>query len=174
MAELNSLEESQRQTGLLTEDAAPIKLAIVAKVPVEAKDDKPASAVATHRPALALGDDEDDGVVLKKKRAMVKLEYEQSLDAAEEAAKRAGRILDITKRLPSSKSSIFRSDINWAILDNVSKYLCKELTDRSPALAPRFSALSRTRSRPPSASWMRTLPSLSWSTSRITTVRMSW
>jgi hypothetical protein len=120
MAELHSMEDNQRQSGLLTEDAAPIKLAIVAKGLVEPKDDKPVSATVPHRPALALGDDEDDTLVQKKKRALVKLEYEQSLDAAEESARRAARLLDISKRLPSSKSSVFRGDIKWAILDNVS------------------------------------------------------
>lgn len=119
MAELASTEEKQRQAGLLSEDAAPIKLAIVARALPEAED-KPATPHSAPKPALALGDDEDDTIVHKKKRALVKLEYEQGLDEAEERARRTARLLDISKQLPSDRSSVFNGSVNWDLLSSAS------------------------------------------------------
>lgn len=128
----------EKPKGLLSEDAAPIKVAIVPKLAeVKAKDERQSSAPPAPKPALALGDDEEEeNVVQKKKRAMVKLELEQSLDAAEENARRTARLVEISKRLPSSRS-IFKSDINWDILNNVSVTLESKLTC-SPAHGQRL------------------------------------
>lgn len=117
-AELAALEDRHRQVGLLTEDAAPIKLAISAPVvPAPVEEKKPAPAPAP--PALALGDEEDDGAIQKRKRALIKLEYEQSLDEAEEEAKRTARLLAIVKQLPSSQNSAFDSPVDWASIQPV-------------------------------------------------------
>lgn len=116
-AELEARENKGRQIGLLTEDAAPIKLAIAAKaVPEPVVEKKPLPAPAP--PALALGDEEEENVVHKKKRALVKLEYEQSLDQAEEEAKAKARLLAITKQLPESTRA-FDESIDWRAIAKV-------------------------------------------------------
>ncbi|TXT04929.1 hypothetical protein VHUM_04012 [Vanrija humicola] len=119
MAELASLEERQRKAGLLADDAAPIKLAIAAQAAAEPKETKPAAAQLHPRPAIALGDEDDDASSQKKRRALVKLDYEKPLDEAEEVAKTRARLLDISKNLPRSAAAIFDSVIEWSAVQSV-------------------------------------------------------
>ncbi|KAL1405199.1 hypothetical protein Q8F55_008824 [Vanrija albida] len=116
MAELASLEARQRQAGLLADDAAPVKLAIAAQVVSEPKETKPAVAQVIPRPTIALGDEEDDASAQRKRRALVKLDYEKGLDEAEEVAKTRARLLDISKSLSRNASTIFDTPIEWSAL----------------------------------------------------------
>lgn len=120
MAELASLEEKQRQAGLLADDAAPVKLAIAAQAVAEPKETKPTATQLNPRPTIALGDEDDDANAQRKRRALVKLDYEKGLDEAEEVAKTRARLLDISKNLPRSVGSIFDSVIEWSAVQAVS------------------------------------------------------
>lgn len=120
MEELAKLEVEQREAGLLTEDAAPVKLAISAKFePPVVKSPVPQ---VPQKAALVLGDDEDDTAVRKKKRTLVKLEHEVGHDAvmedAEEQAKRAARLLDIRKHLPSRPRDVFALSVHWRAIED--------------------------------------------------------
>lgn len=106
----------------MSEDAAPIKVALALSRAPEQKEEKKSAPAPTPRAALALGDDDDDGLVQKKKRALVKLEYEAGLDAAQKKARETAQLIEISKRLPSSKGSVFRADVNWAVLEKVSRW----------------------------------------------------
>ncbi|WVR05586.1 hypothetical protein IAU60_002605 [Kwoniella sp. DSM 27419] len=121
MAELAELEIEQKARGLLTEDAAPIKLAI-APAPADAKpkeEKKP--VVAPPRPGVALGaDDDEEESERKKKRTFVRLDADgeqgDGLTEAERIAKRNARLLEIKKDIPTDRRSLWRSDIEWAAL----------------------------------------------------------
>lgn len=124
-AELASLEEQQRKKGLLTEDAARVKLNLSAtKIPIpEPKEEKPAPVVS--KPGVTLGDEEEDeSGGAKKKRTFVRLDYEQiqaeaGIPDEAEVAKQKARLLDISKQLPSSTRSIFSGRIDWAAVRQV-------------------------------------------------------
>lgn len=120
MEEMAKLEAEQRQAGLLTEDAAPVKLAITTKIePPVVKSPVPQ---VPQKAALALSDDEDDTAVRKKKRALVKLEHEdghdQVMEDAEEQAKRAARLLDIRKHLPTRPRDVFAESVHWRAVED--------------------------------------------------------
>lgn len=126
-AELASMEEQQRKKGLLTEDAAPVKLNLsmpAAKLPApEPKEEKPAPVVS--KPGVTLGDEEEEeAAVAKKKRTFVKLDYEQiqaetGIPDEAEVAKQKARLLDISKQLPSSTRSIFAGRVDWEAVRQV-------------------------------------------------------
>ena len=125
MAEMQELENKQRQAGLLTEDAAPIKLALNAPVIPEVKEDKPTSETAPARPRMAFGDDDEDDEndPKKKKRALVKLEYEgdeDGLSEAERIAKRNAKLLEVKARVPRDRRRLWATPIEWAAVGEVS------------------------------------------------------
>lgn len=170
MAEMVTLEEKQRQAGLLAEDAAPVKLAIVTDAVAEPKEEKAASLQPHRRPAMALGDDEDDAGIQKRKRALVKLEYEQELDEAEEQARRKSRLVEISRQVPSSKHSVFDSQVEWDMLSHVSTapVLSVLTVCFRRRLVPRSGRSPVERLSRFSASLTRILSTLSWSTFLIT------
>lgn len=120
MEEMAKLEAEQREAGLLTEDAAPVKLAITTKI--EAPAAKSPVPHVPQKAALALSDDEDENAVRKKKRALVKLEHEdghdQVMEDAEEQAKRAARLLDIRKHLPTRPRDVFAESVHWRAVED--------------------------------------------------------
>ncbi|KAL7423581.1 hypothetical protein Q5752_001161 [Cryptotrichosporon argae] len=140
-AELAELEEKQRRAGLLTEDAAPIKLAIapVAEAAAEVKPKAEAKPAPAPRPGVSFGDDEDeDEGAIKVKRTFVKLEYTggtTELDEAEQRARRNAKLLEIRKALPTDKRGVFGARVDWAavheprVRDKLQAYVNKKIAD---------------------------------------------
>ena len=129
MEEMAARDVEQRKKGLLTEDAAPIRLALnQAPVPEPKKEEKPAPPVV-RRPAVFAEDEEDvdGGSGRKKQRTFVKLEYEgktdNTLTEAEQAAKRTARLLEIRHRLPHERRRLFGFEVEWAALSEVNSQL---------------------------------------------------
>ena len=128
LAEMAELEQKQRKAGLLTEDAAPIKLAIGRALP-EHKEEKPDIGPVKARPSIMLdGDDEEEDPANKKKRTLVKLEYDQGpgLTEAEKVATRNAKLLDIRSQVPKEKKRLWAMSIEWAAMNEVSGF------DRAP------------------------------------------
>jgi hypothetical protein len=134
-AELAAMEEKQRKKGLLTEDAAPVKLNIsAAKIPVpEPKVEKKPVPVA--KPGVTFGDDEEEEAgAAKKKRTFVKLDYDQIVAEAgvpdeAEVAKQKARLLQITKQLPTSMRSIFKTSVDWKAVQLVMPKIRRVVAD---------------------------------------------
>lgn len=125
LLEMAELDEKQKQAGLLTEDAAPIKLAINRPViPEVKKEEKPDLAP---KPRLGItfdGDEEEEDPTKKKKRTLVKLEYEgDGLTEAEKVAKRNARLLDIRAQVPREKKRLWSAGIEWAAINEVRRRL---------------------------------------------------
>ena len=124
MAELAELEEKQKAAGLLTEDAAPIRLALDAMVPKEPREEKkPDIAPPKPRPGIAFGGDDDDEEESerKKKRTLVRLEYEgDGLSEAEKVAQRNAKLLEIRRDIPKDRRSLFAMAVQWAAIPEVS------------------------------------------------------
>ncbi|OCF31872.1 hypothetical protein I317_02949 [Kwoniella heveanensis CBS 569] len=121
MAELAELETAQKARGLLTEDAAPIKVAIQAPViEIKPKEEKKL-AVAPPRPVAFGGEeaDDDEESERKKKRAFIRLDADgdgEGTTEAERIARRNAKLLDIKKDIPSNRRSLWRIEIEWAAL----------------------------------------------------------
>ncbi|KAK1927911.1 hypothetical protein DB88DRAFT_56444 [Papiliotrema laurentii] len=120
MAELAELEQQQRARGLLTEDAAPIKLAIGSVPKPEVKEEKKPSAPP---PKVAFDEDEDmdDASNLKKKRTLVKLEDDTPIDRdemseVERIARRNAKLLEVKRMVPADRRDLFNTPIEWAAL----------------------------------------------------------
>lgn len=119
MTELAELEQKQRRAGLLTEDAAPIKLSISAPAAEPKKEEKPDTNIP--RPTVNFDAEDDDESTTKKRRTFVKLEYEgDGLTEAEQKAKRNARLLDIRSGLPSERKRVWATRIEWAAISEVS------------------------------------------------------
>lgn len=126
LAELAALEEEQKKRGLLTEDAAPIKLALSleagASEPV--KEEKKPDVAPKPRPAVAFDGDEDEEVIAekKKKRTLVKLEYEGGsvLSEAEQLARRNAKLLEIRTSVPKEKEKLWSTSLDWSAITDVS------------------------------------------------------
>lgn len=123
MAELAELEQQQRARGLLTEDAAPIKLAIGSVPKPEVKEEKKPSAPP---PKVAFDEDEDmdDASNLKKKRTLVKLEDDTPIDRdemseVERIARRNAKLLEVKRMVPADRRDLFNTPIEWAALTDV-------------------------------------------------------
>ncbi|EIW72718.1 hypothetical protein TREMEDRAFT_13947, partial [Tremella mesenterica DSM 1558] len=120
MEEFASMEQDKRNAGLLSEDAAPIRLALN-RVPMpEPKEEKP-KVVSRPVPQSVFGEgDEEEQAVRKKQRTLVKLEYDGAEDTglteAEQAAKRTARLLEIRERLPHERRRLFGFEVEWAAL----------------------------------------------------------
>ncbi|XAO23547.1 hypothetical protein I312_102326 [Cryptococcus bacillisporus CA1280] len=118
MAELAALEQSQRAQGLLTEDAAPIKLAINPSThpPPPPKEEK--KHVVAPRPGVQFeGEDDDEESGRKKKGTFVRLDEEEEGDGLSEAEKRArrnARLLEVKKGVPNDRRSIWKFPVEWA------------------------------------------------------------
>ncbi len=122
LAEMAELEVKQKQAGLLTEDAAPIKLAINAPViPEVKKDDQSDIANPKPRPGINFdGDEEEEDPKKKKKRILVKLEYEgDGLTEAEKIAKRNAKLLEIRAQVPRERKRLWSTKIEWATMNEV-------------------------------------------------------
>ncbi|WVF70986.1 hypothetical protein IAT40_005782 [Kwoniella sp. CBS 6097] len=120
MAELAELETAQKARGLLTEDAAPIKLAIQAPV-IEVKPKEEKKLVAAPPRPVAFGGEEDDDEEneRKKRRAFIRLDADgdgEGSTEAERIAKRNAKLLEIKKDIPSDRRSLWRTEIEWAAL----------------------------------------------------------
>lgn len=133
-AEMAAMEETQRKKGLLTEDAAPVKLNIsAARIPVPEPKEEKSAPVA--KPGVTFGDDEDEEAgAAKKKRTFVKLDYDQIVAEAgipdeAEVAKQKARLLEISKQLPTSTRSIFKSSVNWAAVRQVMPKIRRVVAD---------------------------------------------
>ncbi|WWC68325.1 uncharacterized protein I206_102250 [Kwoniella pini CBS 10737] len=119
MAELAELEVEQKAKGLLTEDAAPIKLNLNIPAPapeVKVKEEK--KLVVPHKPIVLAGDEEEENEQ-KKKRTFIRLDNDDinsgdGLTQAERIAKRNAKLLEIKKGLPERRRDIFKSSIDWA------------------------------------------------------------
>jgi hypothetical protein len=123
MAELAELEEKQRSRGLLTEDAAPIKLAIEPIKEPKKEEKKLEVAPPKPRPVVTFDADEEEDAAVKKKRTFVKLEYEgddDGLTEAEKAAQRNARLLEIRRQIPKEKRRLWSHRIEWAAINEVS------------------------------------------------------
>jgi hypothetical protein len=124
MAELAELEDKQRRAGLLTEDAAPIRLAMAPVIEPKKEEKKPETAPVKPRPGLTFDNDEDDEAAIKKKRTFIKLddagEVDESLTEAERAVQRNARLLGIRKQIPKEKRRLWTTRIEWAAINEVS------------------------------------------------------
>nr|XP_018265023.1 uncharacterized protein I303_03205 [Kwoniella dejecticola CBS 10117]OBR87181.1 hypothetical protein I303_03205 [Kwoniella dejecticola CBS 10117] len=123
MAELAELEEEQKAKGLLTEDAAPIRLNLNIPAPAapEVKPKKEEKVVVPHKPVILAGDDEEESEQ-KKKRAFIRLDNDDinsgdGLTEAQRIAKRNAKLLEIKKGLPDRRRDVFRSAIDWAAIN---------------------------------------------------------
>ena len=148
MLEMAELEERQREAGLLTEDAAPIKLAITRPVNHEIKREEKPDIGSKFRPGISFdGEEEEEDPAKKKKRTLVKLEYEgDGLTEAEKIAKRNARLLEIRALVPKEKKRLWTTSIEWAAVNEVCShqlpYTCR-LTfrlDHHPGKAAPFRA----------------------------------
>ncbi|WWD18199.1 hypothetical protein CI109_102649 [Kwoniella shandongensis] len=147
LAEMAEMEEQQRARGLLTEDAAPIKLDIKPVLMSEIKpknpnEEKKPSVAPSKKPGVAFGDDDDDldeSGEKKKKRTFVKLDFDGEMDGglteAEKIAKRNARLLEIRKAIPGDKRSLWASEIDWAavgestIRDKIQPFVHEKMVD---------------------------------------------
>ena len=127
MEEMAQFEVKQREAGHLFDDAAPIKVAIVPEVIKKevstplAEEKRPVI-----KPKIAFeGDDEEEAEAeRKKKRTLIKLDYTGPDGAAmteeERAAVRTARLLEIKTSLPTDKRSLWRFNVEWAAVNEVS------------------------------------------------------
>ncbi|WVW80454.1 hypothetical protein I302_102436 [Kwoniella bestiolae CBS 10118] len=118
MAELAELENEQKAKGLLTEDAAPIRLNIQpTTIDVKPKEEVKPVIANKPKPVILAGDDEEENEK-KKKRTLIRLDADtdgnDGLTEAQRLAKRNAKLLEIKKTLPQSKRDIFRAGIDWA------------------------------------------------------------
>lgn len=129
MEEMERMEVEQKQRGLLTEDAAPIKLDLNVRPPTAPADVKPAAPVpsaAPSRPApVAFEEDDDEEVAADKRkhRTFVKLEYDESALAkmtdAERAAITNAQLLDVRKQIPRDKRTLWGLSLDWDAINEV-------------------------------------------------------
>lgn len=124
MEELAQLEAEQKARGLLTEDAAPIKLAMSAVSRPEPKEEK---RVVPPPPSKVAFDEEEEAAMdpaLKKKRTLVRLEYDgpedKEISEAEKIARRNAKLLEVKRMVPEDRRSLWASEIEWAALSQVS------------------------------------------------------
>ncbi|WVQ71288.1 hypothetical protein IAR50_000814 [Cryptococcus sp. DSM 104548] len=123
MAELKELEETQRARGLLTEDAAPIRLALSAAAPPpQPKEEK--KPVPQARPGVQFDEDEDENPA-KKRRTFVKLDDddmanggEAGLSEAEKMARRIAKLVQIKKEVPGDRRGLWRVSVEWAAIND--------------------------------------------------------
>ena len=125
MAELAEMEEKQKARGLLTEDAAPIKLAISSAPTPTPKPVK--TEPVGHKPNMTFDeDDELEAAGVKKKRTLVKLEYDgpaplgEEMSEAERKARRNAQLLEVKRMVPDSVRAVWGSKIEWDALTEVS------------------------------------------------------
>jgi hypothetical protein len=121
MEEMAQLEQEQKKAGLLTEDAAPIRLNIAAAaVPVVTKKVEEAETVKP-KPKIAFeGDEDEENEANKKKRTLVKLEYGgDGLTDAEKIAKRNAKLLEIKGEIPKDRRRLWATNIEWAAISEV-------------------------------------------------------
>lgn len=135
MAELSEMEraEKEKTKGLLTEDAAPVRLAL--NVPTTTtevaetakKEAKKEEAKPKPKPkVMDFGgdDDEDDAGARRKRQTFVKLEADAGssgagMSTAEREAIRTAKLLELKAEIPAG-SAVFRSTVFWSGIDDVS------------------------------------------------------
>jgi hypothetical protein len=124
--ELAELEARQKARGLLTEDAAPIKLDINAVSRPPPKE-APRPEVIAPKPKVAFEEDEEtEDAGQKKKRTLVKLEYDadqplgEEITEAERIARRNAKLLSVRRMVPSDRRALWETPIEWAALTDVS------------------------------------------------------
>lgn len=124
--ELAELEAHQKARGLLTEDAAPIKLDINS-VPRPPPKEAPRAEVVAPKPNVAFDEDEEmHDAAQKKRRTLVKLEYDadqplgEEISEAERIARRNAKLLSVRRMVPSDRRALWETPIEWAALSNVS------------------------------------------------------
>ncbi|KAK4687335.1 RNA-binding protein 25, partial [Tremellales sp. Uapishka_1] len=134
MVEMAELEEKQRRAGLLFDDAAPVKLALQVQPEAKVKDEKP--DVGKAKAGVTFDADEDEDALAKKKRTLVKLEYDgDGLTEAERLAKRNARLLEIREHVPRDKRSLWALPIEWAAIKEsiikakISPFVREKMTD---------------------------------------------
>lgn len=124
MEEMAELEAQQKARGLLTEDAAPIKLAMASVPRPEPKEEK--KVVAPPPSNVAFDEDEEvNGEAgTKKKRTLVRLEYDgpedKEISDAEKIARRNAKLLEFKRVVPLDRRSLWASTIEWPALTQVS------------------------------------------------------
>jgi RNA-binding protein 25 len=116
LVDMAEMEGKNRQAGLLTEDAAPIRLALKTALP-EVKEEVPSKP----KPNVTFdGDEDEEDAAAKKKRTLVKLEYDGGgFSEAEQVAKRNARLLEIRASIPRDRKSIWSLRIEWAAVNEV-------------------------------------------------------
>jgi hypothetical protein len=132
MEEMARMEEVQKQRGLLTEDAAPVKLALAvpatAPEPAAKAKAKVEQAPVKARPAPAIAFDNDDEEEVaadkRKQRTFVKLEYDEkdvvdSTAEAEKAVARNRQLLEVRSRVPRDKRTLWGMELNWKAINEV-------------------------------------------------------
>lgn len=133
MAELAEMEEKQKARGLLTEDAAPIKLAM-SSAPISTPKETKKAEPAVHKPNMAFDeDDELEAAGVKKKRTLVKLEYDgpaplgEEISEAERIARRNAKLLEVKRMVPDSRRAVWGYTIEWDAFTDVSVVLADRL-----------------------------------------------
>jgi RNA-binding protein 25 len=120
MAEMAALEDQQRKAGLLTDDAKPIKVALAP--PPIAPVEKKAESSSRPRPGVTFDqEDEELDPSKKKRRTLVKLEYDESDGSteAERIAKRNAKLLEVKAVIPRDRRALWHSRIEWAAISEV-------------------------------------------------------
>lgn len=124
MEELADMEGKQKNSGLLSEDLAPIKLAIAPPAVTTVKKEEKKEVVPA-APAVQFTDD-DEEAGQRKHRTFVKLEAEETdpladgLTEAERQAQRNARLLQLRKRVPSDRKALWAQRIEWKAITQVS------------------------------------------------------
>ena len=159
LAEMEELEIKQKEAGLLTEDAAPIRLAMNAAMVQEVKREaKPDPVAPAPRPGVMLdaGEEEEEDPNKKKKRTLVKLEYNgeegDGLTDAERTARRNARLLEIRAQIPRDRKRLWSTTIEWAAINEVCNDFVRRLIDISPSSPASFAPSFRRNS---TSSWAR-------------------
>lgn len=124
MEELARLEEAQKERGLLTEDAAPIKLALASSAPIEPKSTKVEQPAPKPRPVIDFDGDDEDEVASdrKKQRHLVKLEYDENsggLTEAEKVAMRNAQLLDVRSQVTRDRRTLWSMRLDWNAINEV-------------------------------------------------------
>jgi hypothetical protein len=130
MEEMSRLEEEQKGRGLLTEDAAPIKLDLAAVAPAAATTVASApiarAAPLAPPPAVFGGEDDEEDIAAdkRKQRTFVKLDYDESAMAAmtepERAAMQNAQLLNVRNQISRDRRSLWGMRLDWEIINDVS------------------------------------------------------
>lgn len=119
MAEFAEMGGAGAQSSRPSDTLAPIKLAMAPILDV--REEKKHDIVPPKRAGITFeADEEDEARTQKKRRTLVKLEYQgEEIDEAEALVKRNARLLEIRKQVPSDTRGLRHARIEWSAINEV-------------------------------------------------------